>query len=83
VILPSKHLSPSRALIKVGADVLSQLDEPCAVSELWERVRVARANRSGEAPLPFDWFVLALAFLHAIYAVEMRDGIVATTRRSG
>jgi hypothetical protein len=83
VILPSKHLSSSRALIRVGADVLSQLDEPCAVSELWERVRAARANRSSEAPLPFDWFVLALAFLHAIYAVEMRDGIVATTRGSG
>jgi hypothetical protein len=67
----------------IGADVLSQLDEPRAVSEVWERVRTVRADRPGEAPLSFDWFVLALALLHAIYAVEIRDGVLAIPRRSG
>jgi len=81
MILPSKHLSPSRALISIGADILSQLDEPLAVSELWERVRAARAGRPGEAPLSFDWFVLALTFLHTIIVVEMNDGLVAMSRR--
>lgn len=81
MILPSKHLPPSRALVNVGSEILSQLDEPLAVSELWERVRTARAGRPGEAQLSFDWFVLALTFLHAIFAVEMRDGLVTMSRR--
>lgn len=44
MILPSKHLSQNRALIGIGAEVLSQIDEPLAVSELWERVRAARLS---------------------------------------
>jgi hypothetical protein len=81
MILPSKHLSESRALIRVGGEILSQLEEPCAVSELWERVRTARTGRSGEAPLSFDWFVLALTFLYTIFAVDISDGLIAAARR--
>jgi ABC-3C biological conflict system middle component len=81
MILPSKHLSESRTLIRVGAEILSQLAEPCAVSELWERVRAARADRSGETPLSFDWFVLALTFLYTIFAVDISDGLIAAGRR--
>jgi hypothetical protein len=47
MILPSKHLPPSRALITIGADILSQLDEPRAISELWERVRAVPVSREG------------------------------------
>ena len=81
MILPSKHLSQSRALVGAGAEILSQLDEPLAVSELWERVRTIRAQKPHEAPLSFDWFVLALSFLYAIFAVEMSDGLIATSRK--
>jgi hypothetical protein len=81
MILPSKHLSQSRALVSIGAEVLSQLDEPLAVSELWERVRSARASKPDAAPLSFDWFVLTLTFLHTIFAVEMSDGVIAAPLR--
>jgi hypothetical protein len=81
MILPSKHLSQSRALVGIGAEILSQLDEPLAVSEIWERVRAVRAGKRDEPSLSFDWFVLALTFLHAIFAVEMSDGVIATSRR--
>jgi hypothetical protein len=81
MILPSKHLAQSRSLVGVGAEILSQLGEPLAVSELWERVRAARAGKPDEPPLSFDWFVLSLTFLHAIFAVDMSDGVVATARR--
>jgi ABC-three component (ABC-3C) system Middle Component 6 len=82
MILPSKHLSQSRALVGIGAEILSQLEEPLAVSELWERVRATRGDKPDEAPLSFDWFVLALTFLHAIFAVELSDGIITMSRRS-
>jgi hypothetical protein len=83
MILPSKHLSQSRSLISIGAEILSQLEEPLTVSELWERVRKARLGTSRDSPLSFDWFVLAVTFLHAIFAVEMSDGVIAKSQRGG
>lgn len=80
MILPSKHLDQSRALVGVGAEILAQLNEPRSVSELWERVRVVRAGKPDASPLSFDWFVLALTFLNAIFAVRFDDGVITTTR---
>lgn len=74
MILPGKHLAPSRALLGIGAEILAQLNEDRTVSELWVRVRQARGPSA--APLSFDWFVLSLSFLYAIAAVDQRDGII-------
>lgn len=73
MILPGKHLSSQRALIGVGAEILTQLDRPRDVSDLWDRVR---SSRSEGGTLSYDWFVLALTFLYTIKAVEERDGVL-------
>ncbi|WP_454016873.1 ABC-three component system middle component 6 [Azospirillum sp. Marseille-Q6669] len=77
MILPGKHLPVGRSLIGVGGEILAQLGQPREVSELWERFRAARAAREEDEPVPFDWFVLALTFLHAVRAVHMADGVIA------
>lgn len=75
MILPAKHLRQDRALLSVGAEILTALQgEGRTVSELWERCRTARSVSS--APLSFDWFVLALCFLHAIRSIELEAGVV-------
>jgi hypothetical protein len=79
MILPSKHLRTDRALLRIGAEILSHLDEARTVSELWERVRSVRSSSS--TPLPFDWFVLALTLLYAIAAVELDDGVIKAKTR--
>lgn len=76
MILPGKHLSPDRAIAGVGAEILAQLDRPRDVSELWDRVRTARAGIQASSPVSFDWFALALAFLYAIRAIEDADGLM-------
>jgi hypothetical protein len=77
VILPSKHIPESRSLAAIGGEILVHLEEPRAVSEIWERVRAARqALGAKNAPLPYDWFILALTFLHAIFAIELSQGLV-------
>lgn len=81
MILPSKYLRQDRALIGVGADILAVVDQPLSVSSIWDRVREERGRRTGSAPLSFDWFVLALCFLHAVSAVELtNDGLIAVNR---
>jgi hypothetical protein len=79
MILPGKHLRHDRALLGVGAEILMQLAEPRTISEVWERVRLARGKKV--APISFDWFVLSLSFLYAIAAVDYIDGIVSVRAR--
>lgn len=81
MILPSKHLPEHRCLLSLGANILAQLDQPRAVSELWERVRRSRNARSSEIPLSFDLFVLAVTFLHAIFAVDLKGGLVVRSKQ--
>jgi hypothetical protein len=76
MILPGKHLREDRALLTLGAEILGYLEEPRTVSELWERVRAARAGMPGYSPVSFDWFVLALNLLYAIAALDLSGGVV-------
>ncbi len=70
MILPTKHVSAQYSLLGAGATILRQLDSPQTVTALWERVRT-------EPELGVYWrFVLALDFLFAIRAVELRDGLL-------
>jgi hypothetical protein len=82
MILPRKHLRQDRALLQIGAEILAQVGDGGTVSEVWERVRSARASSPGIAPLAFDWFVLSLTFLYAISALEFAEGLISVgTRR--
>lgn len=76
MILPSKHIPENRSLAAIGGEILAQLEEPRAVSEIWERVVSARRATGRGVALPYDWFILALTFLHAIFAVELSQGLI-------
>jgi hypothetical protein len=78
MILPTKHLPQDRSLAGIGADILVQLDEDRTVSELWERVRIARSATS--SPLSYDWFVLSLTMLFALSAVSYEHSVVSARR---
>lgn len=71
MILPSKHLPQERALLTVGAKLLTCLERPMTVSALWQE-----AGKTTPAPLSFDWFVLALDLLYILNAIQLRDGIL-------
>jgi len=67
--------------LDLGAEILSELGESRTVSELWERVRTARATKSGLGPLSFDWFVLSLSFLYAVAALNLSSGVISFRRK--
>jgi hypothetical protein len=76
MILPNKHLSSDRALLTVGAHVLALLQEPKTVSALWDVMRRQNQIRSRHGRLSYDWFILALDFLHMTDAIELADGLI-------
>ena len=78
MILPSKHLPYDRALLTVGAHVLTFLSRPKTVSALWEELT---RHDAGMAAMPrrinYDWFLLSLDLLYALGAIELEGGLVA------
>ncbi|WP_109107844.1 ABC-three component system middle component 6 [Azospirillum sp. TSO35-2] len=79
MILPTKHLRPERALLTVGAELLSYLHEPMTVSRLWDELRNARAQSADPAPVNYDWFILALDLLFTVGAIEFDRGLIRKT----
>lgn len=81
MILPSKHLPQHRALLTVGARVLTLLVRPKTVSALWEELNERGGSQSALLPraISYDWFLLALDLLYAIGAVELQSGLVKRT----
>ncbi|WP_308447444.1 ABC-three component system middle component 6 [Parachitinimonas caeni] len=78
MILPSKHLPQDRALLTVGAQVLTFLARPKTVSALWEEL-----SRHDSVPdtmprrITYDWFLLTLDLLYALGTIELESGLVA------
>lgn len=71
MILPGKHLRADRALIGIGAKMLTLLDEPKTVSSLWAELKQQGAEQTR---ISFDWFILALDLLHLMGTIEMQKG---------
>lgn len=78
MILPSKHLPQDRALLTVGAYVLTFLARPRTVSSLWEEL-----NRHDTSltviprKITYDWFLLSLDLLYTFGIIELESGLVA------
>lgn len=80
MITPTKGISPDRALLAIGAQIIQQLEQPMTVSQTWKRLCDWRIENGSLAPISFEWFVLALDVLHAIGVVELRQDLLTTGR---
>lgn len=77
MILPSKHLSQERALLTIGARLLTHLSQPKTVSVLWEEISQQLICNGGKKPVVrYDTYVLALDLLFLMGAIELRDGLL-------
>lgn len=69
MLLPTKGIGSERALLTVGAALLSLLDSPATVSGLWERFAHQEKSVDTLDTITFDWFALALSMLFAVRAI--------------
>jgi hypothetical protein len=74
MILPTKHLREQRALITIGAEIITLLRKPRTVNSLWNAIKAEKSQE--KRSIPYDWFVLTLDFLYAIDAIDMGDGLI-------
>ena len=76
MILPTKHVRPDRALLGVGASVLTTLRRPMTMSKLWDEVRTRRSVAVPTAVVDYRWFVLALDLLYMLGAIKLERGLI-------
>ena len=80
MILPTKHIRTERALIGVGSELLDIMREPKTVSRLWDELRARRSVDAPNAPIDYNWFVLALDLLFMLGAVETKRGLLVRVK---
>jgi hypothetical protein len=80
MILPTKHLSEKRALLRIGAELLPFLDKPQTISQLWESLKQSHGTTPERSSLTYDWFILALDLLYITGAVEFERPYVRRAR---
>lgn len=77
MILPSKHMPQDRALLTIGAHVLTFLVHPKTVSALWEELNKYDERLTGiPRRITYDWFLLSLDLLYALGAIEFKSGLM-------
>ena len=72
MILPTKHLSEERSLLRIGAELLSLAEERkhCSLGCGQTSKHIDKKNLL-ISPVTYDWFVLALDLLIIIDAIQV------------
>jgi hypothetical protein len=73
LLLPTKGVSPERALLTVGSEILALLRNPMSISALWEAYNGRPRTSARNTRVTFDWFSLALSALYALNLIDMTD----------
>lgn len=82
MIIPTKGITPQRALLTVGAQILLATEHrPVTVSQAWRRFQEWRKEHQHNAPIPFWWFALGLDVLYALGVVEFSNDILIFRER--
>jgi len=76
MILPTKHINFSQSLLGLGAYILSQLESPKSIDELWETYKTDYKKNTYLAKHSFDNLVMTLIFLYGIGSVSENDGVI-------
>ncbi len=75
MIIPTKHTNFSESLLGFGSYILTQLESPVSVDDLWKQYQIDYKNEIYFAKHSFDNLLLAIVFLHSI-GVNEQNGMV-------
>ena len=79
MILPTKHLSPDRAIITVASEILGLINNRSTVSSVWNDIQDKHRASMRQGEIPYDWFILSLDFLYLISAIDENHGNLTRT----
>ena len=76
MILPSKHINFSKSFLGLGAYILSQLQSPKTIDDLWDAYNVDYKNNVYPAKQSFENLVMTLIFLYSVGSIPENDGVI-------
>jgi hypothetical protein len=81
MFMPDKHIKMSESLLGLGGYLLSALEQPQTIDQLWARYRSDADNERSLLGHSFENLVMALDTLYAIGAIEasnndFNDGVI-------
>lgn len=70
MILPNKHITISQSLLGLGGYILTVLDLPQTIDELWHHLQKTLGSPKFPTNHTFESMILALNFLYLIRAID-------------
>ena len=77
MILPTKHIHFSQSLLGFGAYILSQLNSPKSIDDLWDMYLNDYARQVYLSKQSFDNLVMTLIFLYSIGSITEAEGVIS------
>lgn len=78
MILPTKNISPDRALLTLAGKIFGRLNAPRTISGIWDEFRAQQESR----PIAYGWFILAVDLLFLMQLVWLdQDGLLRRSAR--
>lgn len=73
-ILPEKHVRLNETFLGLGALVISQLDQPLTLDDIWDRFRDLKTRKKAiPERITFEDLILTIDLLYLMKAVEMNE----------
>lgn len=79
MILPTKNISPDRALLTLAGRVFNELGSPRTVSGVWDEFRRQQEAR----PVSYAFFILAVDLLFLMKLISLGDDGLIRRRVGG
>lgn len=76
MIMPSKHINVSQSLLGLGSYILSKMDKPYTIDELWNKYQTDLEYEIYSVKHGFDNFVLTFIFLYSINAINYNNEFI-------
>lgn len=76
MIMPTKHTNFSKSLLGFGGYILSRLESPISIDELWKQYLNDYNNKIYYAKHSLDKLFLTVVFLYSIGAVNEQEGML-------
>jgi hypothetical protein len=76
MIMPSKHINFSQSLLGFGSYLLSILDKPMSIDDIWRMYQIDLSKEYYVAKHSFDNLIMTFIFLYGINAIDQRNGLI-------
>jgi len=76
MIMPSKHINFSQSLLGFGSYILTKLENPMGIDDVWKMYQTDLLKNQYTAKHSFDNLMMTFILLYSINAIESKKGLI-------